>query len=206
MIKQKRIAVYLRVSTIDQSTSLQSREIQEYLNARGLNSIRVYEDKASGTNSNRDQFKALMADARARRIDLVIVWKLDRFARSLKDLITHLQEFSELGVEFISLRDQIDLTTSAGRLMTHIIAAFAEFEASIIKERVRAGLANAKAQGRALGRPRTVDSAMAVELRSQGLSLSQIAKRLGVSKAAVHKTLSKLAVTKSETKAENIRA
>src|SRR5258708_1137164 len=126
----KRVAVYLRVSTQDQSTALQQQEIESYLIARGWTQTSYYEDKLTGTHGNRPQLKNLMSDVRQRQVDLVICWKLDRLFRSLKDLISTLQEFSELGVEFISLKDNIDLTTSAGRLMLHILGAFGEFEAS----------------------------------------------------------------------------
>ncbi len=184
-----RVAVYARCSTQEQSTELQRREIESYAKARSWNQLTWFEDLASGTSSNRSNLQKLLVEARARRIDVIVVWKLDRFARSLKDLVTLLQEFSELGITFFSLKDQIDLGTSAGRLMMHLIGAFAEFEASLIRERVRAGLNNARAKGRQLGRPRKIDPAKLVELRKSGLSFSQIAKQTGLSKSAVHKTL-----------------
>ena len=120
-----RVAIYLRVSTQDQATELQQRELTAYVQARGWVVFKTYEDKATGTTANRAMLKAMLTDARLRRLDRIIVWKLDRFARSLKDLVTMLQELSELGIEFISLRDNIDLTTSSGRLMMHMIGAFA---------------------------------------------------------------------------------
>lgn len=132
-----RVAVYVRCSTQEQSTELQQREIESYAKARSWNQLTWFEDLASGTSSNRPNLQKLLVEARARRIDVIVVWKLDRFARSLKDLVTLLQEFSELGITFFSLKDQIDLGTSAGRLMMHLIGAFAEFEASLIRERVR---------------------------------------------------------------------
>ena len=124
MNTSKRIGIYLRVSTQDQATELQRNEIQKFLDARGWTTTFIYEDKATGTNGNRTAFKKLMADARQRKVDVVICWKLDRLFRSLKDLISTLQEFNELGIDFISLKDNIDLTTSAGRLMLRIIGAF----------------------------------------------------------------------------------
>jgi DNA invertase Pin-like site-specific DNA recombinase len=111
----KRIALYLRVSTQDQSTELQYGELLKYIEARGLPAPTIYQDKSTGTNGNRPAFKQLMTDIRLRKVDLVICWKLDRLFRSLKDLIATLQEYNELGVEFISLKDNIDMTTSAGR-------------------------------------------------------------------------------------------
>ena len=190
----KRIGVYLRVSTHDQSTELQLKEIQAYLVARGWTDAKIYEDTATGTNANRPMLKALLNDARARKLDTCIVWKLDRFARSLKDLITMLQELNELGVEFVSLKDQIDMTTSAGRLMFNIIGSFAQFEADIIRERVRAGIANARAKGKHLGRKPTLDVERIKSMRRQGKSLKQIADSLGCTKGGVSKVLSKAAM------------
>ncbi|MBL7672050.1 MAG: recombinase family protein [Bdellovibrionaceae bacterium] len=190
-MENKRLGIYLRVSTLEQSTELQRRELEQFAQARGWQIVQFYEDKATGTNSNRPMLRELMRDARQRKFDVVVCWKLDRFFRSLKDVITTLAEFNELGIEFISLKDHIDLTTASGRLMMHLLAAFAEFEAALIKERVRAGLSNAKAKGVRLGRPSTVDQTQAALLRAQGLTLSQIARQIGCSKAGVYKTLRK---------------
>lgn len=197
MSKQKRVGAYLRVSTNDQSTEMQRREIEQYLAARGWESVSFYEDKATGTTAERPMLKELLRDARSRKIDVVIVWKLDRFFRSLKGLVLTLQEFSELGIDFVSLKDGIDLSTSAGRLMTHIIGAFAEFEASVIRERVRAGLANAKAKGKTLGRPKNRNDAQIHALHVQGLSLRKIARQLNISLGSV---TSSIAVLKSQSK------
>jgi len=199
-----RIGVYLRVSTQDQNTDLQIKEIQTYLKARNWSDYAIYEDKASGTHSNRPQLKQLLSDTRQRKLDVVICWKLDRFFRSLKDLVITLQELGELGVSFISLRDQVDLSTSSGRLMLHMLGAFAEFEASLIRERVKAGIAAAKAKGKRLGRPSRVDPALILRLRSTGKSLSEIGKEVGLTKSGVHKILSKLASTNSLKNIETI--
>src|SRR5258707_15852067 len=120
-----------------------------------------------------------MADAGQRKFDAVLVWKLDRFGRSLRHLVNALAELEALGLSFISLRDNLDLSTPSGRLMFQIIGAMAEFERSLIQERVRAGLRNAKAKGRRLGRPRAqVDSAKVLALRAQGLSWRDVSSRL----------------------------
>jgi len=190
MASEKRIALYVRVSTSDQSTELQLRELNQFTQARGWTTIKVYEDKATGTNGNRPLLKQLLSDARQRKIDVVVIWKLDRLFRSLKDLISTLQEFTELGVDFISLKDNIDLTTSSGRLMMHMLGAFAEFEASLIKERVRAGLRNAKAKGKRLGRPKKEFWAI-LEMKHKGLSVKDISKRLGVHQATVYRVFAK---------------
>jgi len=184
-----RVGIYLRVSTQDQNTEIQKGELQRFAEARGWASVRVYEDKATGTNANRPALKEMLRDARKRVIDVIVVWKLDRFARSLKDLVTMLQELSELGVEFVALKDNIDLTTSSGRLMMHMIGAFAEFEASLIRERVRAGIANARAKGKRLGRPSFRDDDRIRALRGRGLSIRQVAAKAGVSKASVQRAL-----------------
>jgi putative DNA-invertase from lambdoid prophage Rac len=199
MVSEPRIGIYLRVSTQDQNTELQASELRRFAEARGWNRIKVYEDKATGTNGNRPMLQQMLQDARRREIDVVVCWKLDRLFRSLKDLVVTLQELSELGIEFVSLKDSIDLTTSSGRLMMHMIGAFAEFEASLIKERVRAGLANAKRKGQKLGRPSRLDSTLILELRQQGLSLSTIAEQVGATKSAVSKTLKKHAPELPET-------
>jgi DNA invertase Pin-like site-specific DNA recombinase len=190
-LEHMKVGAYLRVSTQDQSTELQRRELQLYLEARGwTSSVEWFEDHGfTGTNTNRPRLKELMAAARARRIDVVLVWKLDRFARSLKDLILGLEELSQLGVAFISLRDQIDLTTAAGRFMTSMLGAFAAFEADLIKERVRAGLANARAKGKRLGRPTQRDDNAILALHSRGKSLRGIARELGTSMGAVQRAL-----------------
>ncbi len=188
----KRVGLYVRVSTGEQSTELQRRELEQFVAARGWSLFRIYEDQATGTNANRPMLKALMKDVRQRKLDVVMCWKMDRLFRSLKDLLFTLHELSELNVEFIALRDQIDLTTATGKLMAQLLGAFAEFEASLIRARVSAGLANARAKGVKLGRPSTIDEEEVKKLRLQGLSLNQIAARIGKSKAGVYKTLVKL--------------
>lgn len=185
----QRVGVYVRVSTQDQSCELQSRELTEYARARGWEVVQVYEDKATGTNANRPLLKALIEDSRQRRIDVVLVWKLDRFARSLKDLVVMLQELGDLGVAFVSLRDNIDLSTATGRLMMHLLGAFAEFEASLIRERVRAGIRNAQAKGKRLGRPQKHDPAEIRRLRAQGLSYRAISKQMGVPMGTITQAL-----------------
>src|SRR5206468_12580437 len=131
-----------------------------------------------------------MADAKARKIDVVLVWKLDRFARSLKHLVNSLAEFEALGVAFISLRDNLDLTTPSGRLMFQVIGAMAEFEKALIQERVRAGLRNARAKGKRLGRPkRTVDMAQVQKLRKSGASWRVVASEMRIGMATLFRAL-----------------
>ena len=185
-----RAAVYLRVSTQDQSTDLQKSDLTAYAKARGFE-YQIYEDKQTGTNGDRKALKRLLKDAKERKIDVVLCWKLDRFFRSLKDLVNTLTEFSEIGVTFISLKDNFDLTTSAGRLMMQMLGAFAEFEASLTRERVCAGLKQAKERGVTLGRPTVAKKDEVLRLKQDGLSVRQIAKDLHVSRGAVNYALKK---------------
>ena len=131
-----------------------------------------------------------MKDAKARRIDTILVWRLDRMGRSLVDLVTTLQELNDLGVEFISLRDGVDVTTSAGKLFFGLIASFAQYEKDILKERTIAGLVAARKRGKVLGRPKQRDDSAIAELRNQGLSIQAIAERLQISKGSVQASLS----------------
>lgn len=183
----KRIAVYVRVSTSEQSTDLQKNDILAYLQARGWTDYIIFEDHGiSGTKASRPKLNELMALTRARKVDVVIVWKLDRLFRSLVNLLTTLQEFQELGIEFISLKDQIDMTTSAGRLMMNMIGSFAQFERDLITERVRAGVKSAQARGVRFGRPRSKVTAEQVrDLKATGLTYRAIASKLSISPAKV---------------------
>ena len=140
------------------------------------------------------ELNRLMADAKRRAFDVVLVWKLDRFGRSLKHLVAALGEFEALGVAFVSLRDSFDLTTPAGRLMFNVVASFAEFERDLIRERVKAGIANRRAKGFPVGRKAiSIDHVKLQALRSEGRTIREIAVALGCSRSLVHKTLSELA-------------
>jgi DNA invertase Pin-like site-specific DNA recombinase len=184
-----RIALYARVSTkgLGQDVEMQLRELREYAVRRGWAVSQEYVDVGvSGSRESRPQLNQLIADAHQRRFDAVLVWKLDRFARSLKHLVNSLADFEALGVTFVSLRDNLDLSTPSGRLMFQIIGAMAEFERALIQERVRAGLRNARAKGKRLGRPRQVfPQAQMERLRAEGLSWAAIARRIGVPKSTL---------------------
>lgn len=183
-----RVALYARVSTHNgQDPEMQLRELREFCRNRGWFIASEYVDAGvSGSKDSRPELNRLMADAKHRRIDAVLVWKLDRFGRSLKHLVNALAEFEALGVAFVSLRDNLDLTTPAGRLMFQVVGAMAEFERSLIQERVRAGLRNARAKGKKLGRPTvTIDPAELTRLRGEGRSMANIADCLGVSVGTV---------------------
>jgi DNA invertase Pin-like site-specific DNA recombinase len=186
-----RCALYARVSTSDQEPENQLAELRRYSEARGWTIYREYSDHGvSGMKDRRPALDQLVADAKRRRLDVVISWRLDRLGRSLKHLLTLLDELQSLGVAFVSLAEGIDATTPAGKLQMHILGAIAEFERARIAERVRAGLVRARAHGRRLGRPRRqVEDSLLAPVR--GLPVREAARRLGVSPATAHRWLSR---------------
>src|SRR5437868_1136183 len=187
-----RVALYARVSTCNgQSPEMQLAELREYASRREWEIFGEYVDSGiSGAQESRPELNRLMSDAHQRKIDAVLVWKIDRFGRSLKHLVNSLADLSAYGVAFISLRDNLDLSTPSGRLMFQIIGAMAEFERSLIQERVRAGLRNAKLKGKTLGRPRRiVNGDQMARLREQGASFRQIARAVGASAGTVRARL-----------------
>lgn len=192
------LGIYVRVSTKDQNTELQLREINAYMKTLPSSwGYAVYEDYASGTNSRRPELARMLYDAEHGSINRIVVWKLDRLFRSLKDLVDTLHKLNKWNVDFVSIKDQIDMSTPSGRLMTHLLAAFAEFEASLIRERVKAGLANAKAKGVKLGREKTRNSNLIRELHSKGYSQRKIAALAGCSATTVNRELKLLHKPKS---------
>jgi DNA invertase Pin-like site-specific DNA recombinase len=149
-----RCAIYARVSTLDQEPENQLAEVRRYVVARGWAAAEYVDKGVSGTKDRRPALDQLLGDARRRRVDVVVCWRLDRLGRNLKHLVTLLEEIQALGVAFVSLNEGIDATTPAGKLQMHILGAIAEFERARIAERVKAGLQRARAQGKRLGRPR----------------------------------------------------
>ncbi|MGE0525669.1 MAG: recombinase family protein [Bdellovibrionales bacterium] len=187
----KRVGIYIRISTPDQHSHMQRDELLAFCHARGWVMAEIYEDQMTGTHANRPEFQRLLRHARQRKIDILLCWKLDRCFRSLKDMVNTIQELGELGIEFASLRDNIDMTTASGRLMAHLLAAFGEFEAALCRERVRAGLDAAKRRGKKLGRPRTIDDTKIKELRASGQTYSQIGNALNISPGSISLALKK---------------
>jgi DNA invertase Pin-like site-specific DNA recombinase len=186
---KKSVALYARVSTLDQSCDMQLEDLRHYA-ARFAHSREYVEVGVSGAQRHRPQLDALMKDARKRLFDVVLVWKFDRFARSVKHLVDSLEEFRALGVDFVSYTEGIDTTTPSGELLFHIMGAVAQFERDLIAERVRAGIAHARAMGKRIGRPRAVIDADRVRaLRQQGKSLRQIAQVLDVPVSRVRRAL-----------------
>ncbi len=181
-----KIAIYARVSTNNgQDPELQLRELREYCQRRNWQIGREYVDVGiSGAKEKRPELDKLLDDAHRRRFDAVVVWRFDRFARSVSHLLRALESFRSQGIEFISLSEQVDTSTPTGKMVFTVLGAVAELERSLIAERVRAGLRNARAKGRKLGRPRKISSAEAVvRLRKEGASWRAIGRKLGVSAA-----------------------
>jgi putative DNA-invertase from lambdoid prophage Rac len=186
-----RVALYARVSTHDQQTlPLQIRAMRQYAAKRGWTIATQIKEVGSGA-AQRELRQALLAVARRREVDVVLVWRLDRWGRSVADLVSTLQELQHLGVGFVSLTEALDLTTPAGRAMAGLLAVFAEFEREILRERVRAGLNHARQQGKRLGRPPSaaLKAAEARKLHRQGISKSEIANQLEIGRTSVRRLL-----------------
>ena len=180
----KRVALYARVSTLNgqQDPEMQLSELREYAGRRDLTIHEEYVDHGvSGSKESRPALNRMMTDARRRKFDAILVWKIDRLGRSLKHLVVTLADLNDMGVAFISLRDNLDLSTASGRLMFQIIGAMAEFERALIQERVKAGLRNAQAKGKRLGRPAiAVDVQQILSLRTSGWSWVEIEGLTGI--------------------------
>jgi DNA invertase Pin-like site-specific DNA recombinase len=191
--KMFRAGLYARVSTNDQQTlPMQTRAMREYAAKRGWTIAVQVKEVGSGA-VERELREKLMAAARRREIDVVLVWRLDRWGRSLPDLVVTLRELSELGVGFVSLNEALDLTTPTGRAMAGLLSVFAEFEHAILCERVRVGLAEARQNGKRLGRPATAAN-KAGEIRNlhrAGVSKAEIARRLEIGRTSVRRILEK---------------
>src|SRR5271170_4795600 len=188
-----RVGLYARVSTHDQQTlPLQIRTMREYAAKRNWTIVTQIKEVGSGA-SQREQRETLIAAARRREIDVVLVWRLDRWGRSVADLVSTLQELQHLDVGFVSLTEALDLTTPAGRAMAGLLAVFAEFERDILRERVRAGLAHARLNGKRLGRPQTaaLQAGKVRQLFRAGVSKSEIARRLEIGRTSVRRLLVK---------------
>jgi DNA invertase Pin-like site-specific DNA recombinase len=187
---RKTVAIYARVSTLEQNCEVQLQDLRRFAGQRFTLHREYIDVGVSGSQRHRPQLDMLMKDARKRLFDVVLVWKFDRFARSLKHLIESLDDFSSIGIDFVSYTEGVDTTTPSGQLLFHIVGAVAQFERDLIAERVRAGLAHAKAMGKHIGRPRAAVDVDAVRgLRSNGESLRNIAKTLGIPVSRVRRAL-----------------
>ena len=186
-----RAAIYARVSTHDQNTlKLQIQSMQKYVTAREWNVVKTVSEIGSGAKM-RPKREELIKSAKRREIDIIIVWKLDRWGRSVADLLHTLNEVNELGVGFISITEALDLTTASGRAMAGLLAVFAEFEREILRERVKAGIAHARSQGKPHGRPASASllTDQIKVLHANGLSKSEIARKLDIGRTSVRRAL-----------------
>jgi DNA invertase Pin-like site-specific DNA recombinase len=187
-----RAAIYARVSTFDQEPENQLAELRRYVEARGWTAVEYVDHGVSGAKERRPALDRLVSDAKRRRFDVLVCWRLDRLGRNLKHLIMLLEELHALGIAFVSLAEGIDATTPAGKLQMHILGAIAEFERERIRERVLAGLLRARTQGKRLGRPRALVPAESVQ-RVSDLSVDQAALALGVSRSTLKRWRRELA-------------
>jgi DNA invertase Pin-like site-specific DNA recombinase len=181
-------AIYARVSTLDQEPENQLAELRRYTDARGWRAAEYVDRGVSGAKDKRPALDTLVRDAKRRRFDVLVCWRLDRLGRNLRHLILLLDELAAIGVNFVSLAEGIDATTPAGRLQLHVLGAIAEFERARIAERVRAGLARAKRQGKRLGRPRRRPSPERLQA-VEGLTVRRAAAQLGVSRSTAQRWL-----------------
>jgi DNA invertase Pin-like site-specific DNA recombinase len=191
--KMFRVGLYARVSTHDQQTlSLQMRAMREYAAKRGWTIAAQIKEVGSGA-AERELRENLLAAARRREIDVVLVWRLDRWGRSLVDLVVTLKELAELGVSFVSLSEALDLTTPTGRAMAGLLSVFAEFEHEILRERIRAGIAEARLKGKRFGRPLTAakKAGQIRKLYRAGISKAEIARRLEIGRTSVRRVLAR---------------
>jgi DNA invertase Pin-like site-specific DNA recombinase len=207
----RRAALYVRVSTnnratgnqavFEQNPDVQELPLRQLAEQRGWSVVKVYSDRMSGSKADRPGLKALMADARRGAFDVVLVWRFDRFARSIEQLVLALAEFRSLGIDFVSCQEALDTSTPMGKAMFTIVGAMAELERNVIRERILAGLEHARCRGtksgQPIGRPRTIfDRAQVVELRAAGQSWRDIAASLGVSVATAYSAYQAFAVRK----------
>ncbi len=197
----KRVAIYLRVSTasksrkgdgftFDQDLGVQEAPLRQLISQRSWQLHDVYSDRISGAKERRPGLDHMMADARRGRFDVVVVWRFDRFARSVRQLVNALAEFRGLGIDFISHQEALDTSTPIGKVMFTVIAAMAELERSVIRERVIAGIEHGRNRGtgKAMGRPKVVFRRdRAIDLRRNGMSWRNIAKELGVGETAIRR-------------------
>jgi len=191
-----RTAIYARVSTSDQNNAIQVRELTEYVERRGWQLVGTYQDQMSGGKTSRPGLDRLIADARQRRFDAVLVWKLDRFGRSLVHCVSGIQELASLGIRFIATSQGLDTDESnpASKLLMYILAAVAQFERELIHERVSAGMKSARKHGtktgKPIGRPRRIfDRSEVVRLRETGLSIEKVASKTGLGVGTIVRVL-----------------
>jgi len=193
MIRMERVALYARVSTADknQDPEVQLVRLRDYAASRGIEVVGEYVDVASGANPNRPQLEEMMGAARQRKLDTVIIVRLDRITRSLTNLLGLIEDLDRWGVHLMCLDQPIETGSASGRLLVHILGALAEFERELIRERVRDGMARAKREGRRIGRPRrSIDTGRARALLAEGLSMTEVAERMEIPRSTLITRLS----------------
>src|SRR5262244_2276940 len=189
----KRAALYMRISTKNhgQTTETQAVALREYAERRGFEIVQEYADAGvSGSKDSRPALDRLMKDARARKFDVVIVARFDRFARSVSHLLRALEEFSHLGIDFVSLSESIDTSTPMGKMIFTVLGAVAELERNLIKERVHMGISRARKQGKRLDRPKRVFDREKARMMVKSMSVREVARQLGVSRGVVERAQS----------------
>src|SRR5215470_16181930 len=192
-MRAKRIATYLRVSTKHHGQNLDTQRLalQDYARNRGFETVAEYADHGvSGSKDRRPELDRLMKDARARKFDAVLVARFDRFARSTKHLVTALEEFGALGVDFVSLSESVDTSTPMGKMIFTVLSAVAELERNLIRERVHMGISRARKQGKPLGRPKRVFDREKAQKMLQSMSVREVARQLGVSRGVIERSIS----------------
>lgn len=188
-------AVYVRVSTDKQSTEMQEHEISIFLSSKGIKGAEIYRDEdESGKSTSRPALNRLLNECKQGKVETLIVWKLDRLFRSLVELINHLKAFQKQGITFISIKENIDISTPVGMLMVQVLGAFSEFEREMIVTRVKSGLANAKAKGKQLGNPSKIPinvQQQVVTLKTLGKSYGEVSNITGLKVPAIQRILQK---------------
>jgi len=182
-----KIAVYIRVSSEDQNTEIQKEQCLAYCKMKGWSDIEIFEEKMSSASFNRPQFKAMLDKALLKEVNVVLFWKFDRFSRSLRELIDTMALLESHGVSIVSISESLDTTTSSGRLMVHIIGAFAEYERNLIAERTRIGREKAMSKGVKFGPKIRISAPMVKSMRKSGMTFKKIAKKLKFSKSGVYR-------------------
>ena len=195
----KKVALYCRVSTKEQTTDNQTLDLKRFCEHRDLKIVQEYSDQGvSGSQDSRPALNRMLEDARQGKFEILLVWKLDRLGRSLKHLIYLLNELHKSNVSFISMQENIDLTSPTGRLVFQMLGAIGEFELSLIKSRVNAGIRRAREQNIKLGRPKMqFDYDLAIQLRRNGLGFKEIAEKLGVSVGKIHQFIKSAGIQKT---------
>jgi len=189
-----KVALYTRVSTDQQTVENQVRDLTAYCQIKGWSDITIFKDQGvSGAKTSRPEFNKMIKQAKAGDFDVVMVWKFDRASRSTKHLITLLEDFDTWGVDFVSLQENVDTSTPAGKLMFTMISAFAQFERDTIIQRTKSGMARAKAEGKKIGRSKQCDWDEILELKNDGKSTKQIANQTNMSESHIRRIIKKAA-------------